>query len=198
MTRTCTIMKSKKIEDGQDWSPAFVVGVFFGHTFNQDLLLDCGATCLWVSPDLLLASYGLRDVATTIYDVCMSFQNNCRTIGTINVGNLVVNESEEEMPLRVIRGKKALVNDDGLEMENEWEDRWKGPVKIVHILRKEKVGFEAMDGTIYSNQKGMLHQDRKTIEPGTESKAKLLGAPGRAQTSPYLVNSSRCVSTSTS
>ncbi|RPB19942.1 hypothetical protein L211DRAFT_870938 [Terfezia boudieri ATCC MYA-4762] len=41
-----------KEEEEQEWSPAFLVGAFFGKTFNQDVLLDCGATCSLVSPEL--------------------------------------------------------------------------------------------------------------------------------------------------
>ncbi|KAF8415503.1 hypothetical protein EV426DRAFT_629764, partial [Tirmania nivea] len=31
-----------KEEDAEEWSPAFLVGAYFGTTFNQDVLLDCG------------------------------------------------------------------------------------------------------------------------------------------------------------
>ncbi|KAF8416253.1 hypothetical protein EV426DRAFT_627484 [Tirmania nivea] len=36
----------------REWLPAFLVGAYFGTTFNQDVLLDCGATCSLVSPEL--------------------------------------------------------------------------------------------------------------------------------------------------
>ena len=45
--------------DEQEWSPAFVVGAFLATTFNQDVLLGCGATCSLVSPEL--ASKALRE-----------------------------------------------------------------------------------------------------------------------------------------